>query len=52
MWISYILPAVLGFASGYILCYRNHRLTVRRDAANRRREFKATIRQIIDAPYV
>jgi hypothetical protein len=45
--VFYLLPAILGFIGGYFLCYRNHRLTVHRDSANRRREFRAAIRQII-----
>ena len=45
-WIPYVVPAVFSFVVGYILSYWNHGLTVRRDAAGRRRDFRAAIRLI------
>ena len=45
-WLPYLVPAVCSFIVGYLLSYRNHGLTVRREAANRRREFRAAVRLV------
>ena len=46
IWSMHVIPAVSSFVVGYLLSYRNHGLAIRRDAANRRREFRVAIRSV------